>query len=182
VPVSRVEDAIVRLGELGTLTGQQVETVDLQAAIDRRDARIENVLRAIRALELRLETEDLTTAQEIEIKLDLADRRNELADLRRGNRADRRKAATSELTLVLHTREAPGAAEKDEGGAAGAADDALRFLGDAGAIALFLVIVLSPVVLLGALLWIALRSRTRRIETRILERQAPAAPPAPPAR
>jgi Domain of unknown function (DUF4349) len=182
VPVSRVEDAIVRLGELGTVTGQQVETVDLQAAIDRRDARIENVLRAIRALELRLETEDLTTAQEIEIKLDLADRRNELADLRRGNRADRRKAATSELTLVLHTREAPGAAEKDEGGAVGAADDALRFLGDAGAIALFLVIVLSPVVLLVALLWIALRSRTRRIETRILERQAPAAPPAPPAR
>jgi hypothetical protein len=179
VPVTRVEDAIVRLGDLGTVTGQQVETVDLQAAIDRRDARIENVLRAIRALELRLETEDLTPAQEIEIKLDLADRRNELADLRRGNRADRREAATSELTLVLHTREAPGGAEKDEGGLAGAADDALRFLGDAGAIALFLLIVLSPVVLLVVLLWIALRSRTRRIETRILERQTPSAPPAP---
>ncbi|HJS70628.1 MAG TPA: DUF4349 domain-containing protein [Gaiellaceae bacterium] len=179
VPVTRVEDAIVRLGELGTVTGQQVETVDLQAAIDRREARIENVLRAIRALELRLETEDLTPAQEIEIKLDLADRRNELADLRRANRSDRREAATSELTLVLHTREAPAAREEDEGGAAGAADDALRFLADAGTIALFLVIVLSPVVLLAVLIWLALRSRTRRIETRILERQTPSAPPAP---
>lgn len=179
VPVTRVEDAIVRLGELGTVTGQQVETVDLQAAIDRRQARIENVLRAIRALELRLETEDLTPAQEIEIKLDLADRRNELADLRRANRSDRREAATSELTLVLHTREAPASREEDEGGAAGAADDALRFLADAGTIALFLVIVLSPVVLLAVLIWLALRSRTRRIETRILERQTPSAPPAP---
>ena len=46
-------------------------------------------------------------------------------------------------------------------------------------IALFLVIVLSPVVLLAVLIWIALRSRTRRIETRILERQTPSAPPAP---
>jgi hypothetical protein len=179
VPVTRVEDAIVRLGELGTVTGQQVETVDLQAAIDRREARIENVLRVIRTLELRLETEDLTPAQEIEIKLDLADRRNELADLRRANRSDRREAATSELTLVLHTKEAPAAREDDEGGVAGAADDALRFLGDASAIALFLLIVLSPLVFLGVLLWIVLRSRTRRIETRILERQTPSAPPAP---
>ena len=179
VPVSRVEDAIVRLGELGTVTGQQVETVDLQAAIDRRDARIDRVERAIRALELRLETEDLTPAQEIEIKLDLADRRNELADLRRANRGDRREAATSELTLALHTREAPAAKEDDEGGVAGAADDALRFLAVAGAIALFLVIVLSPVVLIAVLIWLALRSRTRRIETRILERQTPSAPPAP---
>ena len=80
---------------------------------------------------------------------------------------------------MLHTKEAPAAAKDDEGGVAGAADDALRFLGDAGAIALFLVIVLSPVVLLAVLLWLALRSRTRRIETRILERQTPSAPPAP---
>ena len=182
VPVNRVEDAIVRLGELGTVTGQQVETVDLQAAIDRREARIDRVERAIRTLELRLETEELTPAQEIDIKLNLADRRNELADLRRENRGDRREAATSELTLALHTREAPAAQQDDEGGVAGAADDALRFLADAGAIALFLVIVLSPVVLVAMLIWLALRSRTRRIETRILERQAPAAPPAPPAR
>ena len=120
-----------------------------------------------------------TPAQEIDLRLALEDRRNQLSDLRRENRSDRREAATSELTLVLHTKEAPAATKDDEGGAAGAADDALRFLGDAGAIALFLVIVLSPVVLLAVLLWLALRSRTRRIETRILERQTPSAPPAP---
>jgi hypothetical protein len=176
VPVNRVEDAIVRLGELGTVTGQQVETEDLQAAIDRRELRIESLLRAIRVLELRLETEELTPAEELNLRLDLEDRRNALQNLRRENRADQREAATSELMLALHTREAPAAKEDDEGGAAGAADDALRFLGDAGVIALFLLIVLSPVVLLAVLLWLALRSRTRRTETRILERQAPSTP------
>ena len=80
---------------------------------------------------------------------------------------------------MLHTKEAPAAGKDDEEGVAGVADDALRFLGDAGAIALFLAIVLSPLVVVAVLLWIALRSRTRRIETRILERQTPAAPPAP---
>ena len=38
--MTRVEDAIVRIGE-GHRHGQQVETIDLQAAIDRRDVRIE---------------------------------------------------------------------------------------------------------------------------------------------
>jgi hypothetical protein len=179
VPVSRVEDAIVRLGDLGTVTGQQVETEDLQAAIDRRERRIEDLLRAIRVLQLRLETEELTPAQELNLRLDIEDRRNALSNLRRENRSDEREAATSELTLALHTREAPAAKEDDEGGVAGAADDALRFLAVAGAIALFLVIVLSPVVLVAVLIWLALRSRTRRIETRILERQTPSAPPAP---
>jgi hypothetical protein len=179
VPVNRVEDAIVRLGELGTVTGQQVETEDLQAAIDRRELRIDSLLRAIRVLELRLETEELTPAEELNLRLDIEHRRNALSNLRRENRSDRREAATSELTLALHTREAPAAKEDDEGGAAGAADDALSFLADAGAIALFLVIVLSPVVLVAVLIWLALRSRTRRIETRILERQTPSAPPAP---
>jgi Domain of unknown function (DUF4349) len=179
VPVSRVEDAIVRLGDLGTVTGQQVEAEDLQAAIDRRERRIEDLLRAIRVLQLRLETEELTPAQELNLRLDIEDRRNALSNLRRENRSDEREAATSELTLALHTREAPAAKEDDEGGAAGAADDALSFLAVAGAIALFLVIVLSPVVLVAVLIWLALRSRTRRIETRILERQTPSAPPAP---
>jgi hypothetical protein len=179
VPVNRVEDAIVRLGALGTVTGQEVETEDLQAAIDRRELRIDSLLRAIRVLELRLETEELTPTEELNLRLDIEERRNALSNLRRENRSDQREAATSELALALHTREAPAAKEDDEGGAAGAADDALSFLAEAGAIALFLLIVLSPVVLVAVLIWLALRSRTRRIETRILERQTPSAPPAP---
>jgi hypothetical protein len=49
-------------------------------------------------------------------------------------------------------------------------------LGDIGVVALFLAIVLGPVVLLVVLLWLALRSRSRRIETRLLDRPEPAGP------
>jgi hypothetical protein len=177
VPVGRVEDAVVRLGALGTVTGQRVETVDLQTGIDRRDNRIERINRAIRVKKLRLESGTLTPEQELEARLRIERLRNEAADLRRANLADRREAATSELALTLHTRAAAAAQEKDESGAAGAAGDALRFLEAAGVVALFLAIVLSPIVLLVVLLWLALRTRSRRVEARLLDAPGPAAPP-----
>jgi hypothetical protein len=177
VPVGRVEDAVVRLGALGTVTGQRVATVDLQAGIDRRVDRIEQVNRAIRVQELRLESGTLTPAQELETRLRIERLRNEAADLRRANLADRREAATSELALTLHTRAAAAAQEEDENGVAGAAGDALRFLAAAGVIALFLAIVLSPVALVALFLWLALRTRSRRVEARLLDAPGPAAPP-----
>jgi hypothetical protein len=176
VPVGRVEDAVVRLSELGTVTGQRMETVDLQAGIDRRDRRLEELDRAIRIGQLRLESETLDPEERLRIQIRLEQQRAARADLLRANTRDRREAATSELTLLLHTREAPAGAERDEGGAAGTARDALRLLGDIGVVALFLAIVLSPVVLLVVLLWLALRSRSRRIETRLLDRPEPAGP------
>lgn len=177
VPVGRVEDAVVRLGALGTVTGQRVETVDLQAGIDRRAGRIELIERSIRVLELRLQSGTLTPAEELDVRLRLERHRNAISDLRRENLADRREAATSELALVLHTREAPAKEKEDESGAAGVARDALDVLAAAGAIALFLAIVLSPVFLLVVLLWLALRARSRRQETRLLDRPDPAVPP-----
>jgi len=40
-------------------------------------------------------------------------------------------------------------------------------------------IVLTPVLFLALLVWLALRSRSRRIETRLLDRPEPAGPPSP---
>ena len=177
VPVGRLEDAMVRLGELGTVTGQEIETVDLQAGIDRRVDRIEWLERTIRVLELRLGSGTLTPEEELRVRLRIERHENEIRDLRRATRADRREAATSELTLALHTREAAPKQDDDEGGAAGVARDALEFLAAAGAIALFVAIVASPLVLLLVLLWLAFRARSRRIESRLLERPDPASPP-----
>jgi Domain of unknown function (DUF4349) len=177
VPVGKVEDAMVRLGELGTVTGQQIETSDLQAGIDRRTDRIDRLERQIRILQLRLESGTLTPEEELRVRLRIERHENEINDLRRAIRADRRAAATSEVTLALHTREAAATKDEDDGGVAGVTRDALDFLGAAGAVALFLVIVLSPIVLLLVLLWLAFRTRSRRIENRLLERPDPASPP-----
>jgi Domain of unknown function (DUF4349) len=177
VPVGRVEDAVVRLGELGTVTGERVVTVDLQTGIDQRDLRVERLERAIRELQLRIASGTLTPEEELRARLQVERHENAIEDLERANLAAQRQAAISELALVLHTREAAVKEEEDEGGAAGAAGDALDFLAAAGTIALFIVIVLSPVVLLLVLLWLAFRARSRRVEAKLLDRPDPASPP-----
>jgi uncharacterized protein DUF4349 len=176
VPVGKVEDAVVQLSALGTVTGETVETTDLQAGIDRRLDQIERIERAIRVLELKLDSGTLTPVEELDTRLQLERQRTAIADLRRDNRGDYREAATSELELVLHTREAAAAGGEDDDGAAGAARDALGVLAVTGTIALFLVIVLSPVVLVAFLVWLLLRGRSRRIEAQLLDRADPASP------
>ena len=177
VPVGRVEDAVVQLGDLGTVTGERVATVDLQSGIDRRAVRIEQLERAIRVLQLRLESGTLTPEDELRARLQVERHENEIDDLEAANLAAREEAAMSELTLALHTREPAATQGEDEGGAAGAARDALDFLATAGTIALFVLIVLSPIVLLLVLLWLAFRARSRRVEARLLDRPDPASPP-----
>jgi len=59
--------------------------------------------------------------------------------------------------------------EKSESGIAGAVDQAADFLRGAGAVAVFLALVLSPLIVLAILAWPALRARSRRIEARLLD-------------
>jgi Domain of unknown function (DUF4349) len=175
VPVGQVEEAVVRLSRLGTITSQRVATEDLQADIDRRSRRISALRRAIRVDLIRLRSGTLDVEERLRTQLRLEDNRAELEQVRRARRGLVREAATAELSLTLHTREA-AAVREDESGLAGAARDALDFLGRAGTVVLFAAIVLSPLLLLALLASLVLRSRSRRLEARLLESTRPGAP------
>jgi hypothetical protein len=175
VPVDKVDDASFRLSQLGTITGQRVVTEDLQADLDRSARQIAALDRAIRIAELRLKSGTLDAEEQLRVGIRLEQLRDQAADLRRSRERLAARAATAELTLVLHTREAAGGA-KEESRIGAAAGDAVDFLGRAGSIAVFLAIVLSPFLLLLALVWFARRARARRVEADLLERTRPAAP------
>jgi hypothetical protein len=81
------------------------------------------------------------------------------------------KTSMADLTFRLATG-AP-AADEDESGIAGAVDRAGEFLGGVGAVAVFAAIVLSPLLVLAVLAWLALRARSRRIEARLLDEPHP---------
>jgi uncharacterized paraquat-inducible protein A len=81
----------------------------------------------------------------------------------------------ADLTFRLATG-ATGAADKSESGIAGAVNKAADFLRGAGAVAVFLALVLSPLLLLAILAWLALRARSRRIEARLLDEPQPGTP------
>jgi uncharacterized protein DUF4349 len=178
IPTRRLDQAIVRLSALGTITEQRIATRDLQGGIDRRSRRIEQLRTAIRADELRLASGTLDAVEKLEVELRLLRERGLLRELNRERTRLLREAAYAEVTLALHTREASGA-PAPEGGIGGAARDALDTLGRAGEIAVFAGILLAPLLALAVLIWIALRARRRRIDARLLEQPRPAAPPQP---
>jgi hypothetical protein len=174
VPVDRVDDAAFRISQLGTITRERVVTEDLQVGLDRTSRKIAALDRAIRIAELRLKSGTLDADERLRIEIRLERLRDQVAALRASRARLAAEAATAELTLVLHTREAAGA--KEESRIGGAARNGIDFLGQAGSIAVFLAIVLSPFVVLLTLIWLALRARARRVEADLLERTHPATP------
>jgi hypothetical protein len=180
IPVGKLEDAVLQLSALGTITTQQVATRDLQGGVDRRSKRIATLGRAIEADNLRLESGALSAYEELQVELRLARERAELSRVRRERAAILRQAAMAEVTLTLHTREAAaGAKDDDEGQLAGAVRNGVDFLVAGGAVAIVILIAASPFILLAVIAWLLLRTRRRRFEERLLAEPRPTGPPHP---
>jgi hypothetical protein len=168
VPVAHVEDALVRLADLGTVLDRRLSIVDLEQTLRQQRQRI---------LRLRLfiarATEELKQSLPADVRLRLQfaleQAKASLAQVTRANAGTLREAALSRISLTLTTQQAATSVKK---GGVGrfhrAASDAGRFLADAGAVVLFLLIVLSPVIVLVALAVFGLRAYRRREERRLL--------------
>jgi hypothetical protein len=178
IPVARFEDAVIGLSALGTITKQQVATVDLQGDVDAYTKRIERLGRAIEADRLRLESGTLTAEEKLVVELRLARTRAELRDARRERSFLVERASMADLTLAFHTREGAAAAkEENEGGVAGAVRTGLDLLAAAGVVSLLVLIVASPLIVIAFVTWFLLRFRRRRLEERLLADPRPAGPP-----
>jgi hypothetical protein len=173
IPTGRVEDALFRLSELGTVTGQRVATFDLQAPLDRALARVDHLRSAIRIAKARLASGLLSDQQELQMRIRLERLRGQLRAVTRTRIALVREAAMAELTLTIGTPTG-AVASTSEGGISGAAHKAVDVLRGAGSVAVFLGLVLSPLLVLLLLAWIALRARGRRIERELLDEPQPA--------
>jgi hypothetical protein len=173
VPSRRIQDAIARLSELGTITAQNVQVQDRQDELDRLRRRIDE-LRVQRAeVNLRLRTEQLTPPERLRLELQqqrLTGRLNSLTATRNGVA---REVAMAEVSLTVRTGKS--AAAPSEGRLGGAAGDALHVLAVAGAAAIFVLIVISPLLVIGLAVWLGRRSLRRREHERLLDQTNPAA-------
>ena len=168
VPVARVEDALVRLTQLGTVVERHMSIRDLEQVVAQQRARIVKqkvfIARATEALK-----GDLPADVRLRLQLQLEEAKRNLARTTAANKATLREASLSRISLALTTQKAATGTTKGGSTRVGrAARDAASFLAAAGAIVLFLLIVLSPLlVLVGATLWGA-RAYRRREERRLL--------------
>jgi Domain of unknown function (DUF4349) len=168
VPVARVQDALMQLSGLGTVVERHLSIRDLNQVVERQRARILQlklfIARATEALK-----GSLPTDVRLRLQLQLDEARRNLSRVTSAGKATLRAASLSRISLTLTTQKAVGVTKKhSEGRIERAARDAASFLAGAGAVVLFLLIVLSPLIVLVALgIWGARVYRTR-VERRLL--------------
>ncbi len=166
VPVQNAQKAIAKLGALGTLLSQQVSTQDLQAKLTQQNSGIGSLRRAIAVYENALQSSTLTATERVAIQIKLNNARHALARLRHSRNGTLASGATADISLLLTTRNHAIVAPHHGGSTriGRLLGSAAHFLALEGIIVLYALIVLAPVLLLGALGWWILRERRRREE------------------
>jgi hypothetical protein len=164
VPTTRVQSAMTQLSQLGTILGQRYGIEDLQVQADTLQSQIEATQRQIAQLVERLSSTTLPAEDRVVLQSRLNNARQKLAGLRESMRATNAEARTATIYLTLTTEEIQA-----EPVAGSRLDDIKDVLAWEGIALLYFLVVAGPFVLLGILVWLALRLRRRQVETRLLE-------------
>ena len=158
----------MRFTGLGTVIDRHLSIRDLDQVVRQQRERILQlkifIARAVESLKAALPAD-----VRLRLQLQLEEARRNLTRALGANKATLREAALSRVSLTLTTQKAVTATKKSSmGRAERAARDAASFLAGAGAVVLFLLIVLSPLIVLGAASVWGARAYRRREERRLL--------------
>jgi hypothetical protein len=168
VPVGHVEAALVRLSDLGTVLDRQLSIVDLEQALRQQQDRIVRLKLFIARASEQLKR-DLPADVRLRLQLQLQQARTNLDRATRAHKATLDEAAFSRISLTITTQKIAAPVQKGGMGRfERAARDAGSFLAGAGAVILFLLIVLSPLIVLVVASLLGLRAYRRREERRLL--------------
>jgi hypothetical protein len=170
IPVTRVQEAIVRLTALGGLLSQRIELEDLQAPLERQTDAIADLRTRVRSLERSLRNPRLGEEERARLQLELMQTRQQLADRLRQRAETLERGRLALVSLTLTTRDAAEALPAPPGETEQRLRDAVAALGEMVTWLLYAAIVASPFVLLAAVGVALERRRRRRADERLLER------------
>jgi len=169
VPAQNVKAALARLEGLGTLVSQNLSVTDLEHDLQLESAQIAQLRRTIAALRTALNNPSLPDAQRVILQIRLAESKRALSQRLHARSGTIAAGTTSRISLFLSTRNAVAPVPHHRGRLGRMVHSALGFLGLEGTIVLYALIVLSPVALVGALLWSLREARRRRDERLVME-------------
>ena len=168
IPVARVQDAYFRLAKLGTVTAQHLSIRDLDQVVKSQRRRIVQLKLSIARIGEALKSTSLPADVRLRLELQRDAAKQELARVTGSNKATLREASLSRISLTLTAQQVAAAKKGGMGRIERAARDAGSFLAGAGAVLLFLLIVLSPLIVLAAVGFWGARAHRRREERRLL--------------
>ena len=168
VPVTRVEDAVLRLGKLGEIQAQRVRIQDLtrQANVLRRQ--IVALQATIARLEHKLAAGGLSTDERLRLQYQLEEAKRSLAQKTKTRAGTVREGTLATVSVAFSTPQAAVVVPHHPGRLERTARDAGAFLFRELAWLLYAAIVLAPIALLAAALVFGVRTGRRRSEDRLL--------------
>jgi hypothetical protein len=169
VPVGRVQTAVARFSQLGTILEQQTEIVDLQGPIDRITRDIQRRRDRIAKLEAELKDPTLSKAERKRLEARIVQAKRGLANATHDRAGVLRQSRFAKLDLSFTTVEEkePAAPPSD---LEQTLDDAAGILAAELGVLLFILIAGAPFIALGLLAWFGARAARRASGRRILER------------
>ena len=168
IPVARVEDAYFRFAQLGTVTEQHLSIRDLDQVVRTQQRRIVQLKVLIARIGETLKSSSLPADVRLRLELQRDAAKQELAQVTGSNKSTLREASLSRISLTLTSQQAAAAKKGGTSRIERAARDAGSFLAGAGAVLLFILIVLSPRIVLAVAGILGTRAYRRREERRLL--------------
>ena len=170
IPIAHVQQAIAKFSALGTIAAQNIRITDLQAQFNNVVKRIGALRVAIAKVDDKFADTSLSNEDRVRLEQQRARLTAALASLQTSKARTSKRAALATVSLGLTTRAAAAAKKPEHLGPLGRAlHDAGNILQKEASWALYALIVLGPLVLIGVLGYVLIRGSRRLADRRLLE-------------
>jgi hypothetical protein len=169
VPVTKVEDAVLRLGKLGDVTSQRVRIQDLQRQANVLQREILKLHATIAELQRKLASRSLSPDERLRLQYQLDEAKQELAQKTKARATTVREGTLATVSLAFFTPQPAAIVPHHQGRLERTARDAGAFLVRELAWLLYAVIVIAPIALIAAAAVAVARAVRRRSDARLLE-------------
>jgi Domain of unknown function (DUF4349) len=163
IPTQNVKTALARLAGLGTLVSQELSVTDLQQQFQNQSAQIAQLHRRIAALHTAIQDPSLADAQKVLLRIRLAESQRALSQRLHARKGTVSAGTTSSVSLVIGTQKAAAAIPHPRGRLGRMVHSAVGFLALEAIIALYVLIVISPLAIVAWLLWFWRRRSVDRL-------------------
>ena len=163
IPTQNVKTALARLAGLGTLVSQELSVTDLQQQFETQSAQIAQLRRRIAALRTAIQDPSLADAQKVLLRIQLAESKRALSQRLHARKGTVSAGTTSSVSLVIGTKKAAAALPHHRGRLGRMVHSAVGFLALEAIIAVYALIVISPLAIVAALLWFWRRRAVDRL-------------------
>jgi len=169
VPAANVKLALARLAGLGTIVSQNLSVDDLEHDLQRETAQIAQLRRTIATLEAALRNPSLPDAQRVILRIRLANAKTALAQRLHARAGTVAAGTNATVSLTLVTKRHAVVPPPPRSRVDRMIRSAVGFLGLEATVALYVLIVASPLALLALLAWSLREARRRRDERLVME-------------